>query len=88
MLLLLYCVAGSVDGKVQCEVCRRYYHTGSLKRHVRQQHGANTTTAQCNICHTLFKNEGVMKDHLRRKHNFYATKAVSFAKDYSANGFK
>ena len=45
---------------------------------MRNQHGAPDTSsppAQCHICLMLFKNEGVMKDHMRRKHNFYLSKA-------------
>jgi hypothetical protein len=65
-----------VEGRVQCDICQRYYHAGSLRRHVRNQHGSpDTSAAQCHICCMQFKNVGVMKDHMRRKHNFYATKA-------------
>jgi hypothetical protein len=76
--------ASGVEGKVQCEVCRRYYHAGSLRRHVRNQHqtAAAANTAQCHICCMHFKNEGVMKDHMRRKHNVYLSKAA-----YADNSF-
>ena len=56
--------------KVQCDVCLKYYHSTSIRRHIRNQHGV-VALAKCDLCNMTFKNDGVKKDHMRRKHNMF-----------------
>lgn len=58
--------------KIPCPVCNVCYHKSSLKRHIKNQH-EGAETASCSICGLTLKNEGVLKDHMRRKHNAYQT---------------
>ena len=56
--------------KVQCDICQKFYHCTSIRRHIRNQHGS-VSQAKCEVCNMTFKNDGVKKDHMRRKHNVY-----------------
>jgi len=56
--------------QVQCDTCKKFYHKCSIARHIRNQHEGGKE-AYCDICETYFKNDGLYKDHLRRKHNIY-----------------
>ena len=58
--------------KIPCPVCNVCYHKSSLKRHIKNQH-EGAETASCSICGLTLKNEGILKDHMRRKHNAYQT---------------
>jgi len=65
---------GGQDGvgtdKVQCDICLKFYHSTSIRRHIRNQHGS-VSQSKCDVCNMTFKNDGVKKDHMRRKHNVY-----------------
>jgi len=56
--------------KVQCDICQKFYHSTSIRRHIRNQHGS-VSQSKCEVCKMTFKNDGVKKDHMRRKHNVY-----------------
>ena len=58
--------------KLPCPECNVYYHKSSLQRHIRNQHGYNKAV-ECNTCRKNFKNEEILKDHMRRQHNTYQT---------------
>ena len=56
--------------KFQFDICRKFYHSTIIRRHIINQHGS-VFQAKCEVCKTTFKNDGVKKDHMRRKHNVY-----------------
>jgi len=63
---------GISDDKIQCGICSKFYHKMSIRRHIRNQHG-DAEQASCHICNITYKNDDVLKDHMRRKHNTYQT---------------
>jgi len=63
----------NAEKRVQCEICMKYYHSTSIRRHIRNQHSQQNEAAFCEVCQVTFKNDGVKKDHMRRRHNVYQT---------------
>ena len=59
--------------KIPCPYCERTMHQRSLQRHIQTQH-TETNPIQCELCSEVFRHQGNLKDHIRRKHKIYKTK--------------
>eukprot|EP00092_Neocalanus_flemingeri_P001394 GFUD01001487.1.p1 GENE.GFUD01001487.1~~GFUD01001487.1.p1 ORF type:complete len:334 (+),score=82.16 GFUD01001487.1:143-1144(+) len=61
------------DGKSPCPYCDRSFHPSSLQRHILTQH-VETEPIQCDLCKEVFRHQGNLNDHIRRKHKIYKSK--------------
>jgi len=62
--------------KERCELCGKDVHPRALKRHMQNVHDrGGCPKFSCTICQTVFKSDMYLKDHLRKLHNVYQTKA-------------
>eukprot|EP00091_Calanus_sinicus_P003568 TRINITY_DN13741_c0_g1_i1.p1 TRINITY_DN13741_c0_g1~~TRINITY_DN13741_c0_g1_i1.p1 ORF type:complete len:244 (-),score=63.13 TRINITY_DN13741_c0_g1_i1:78-809(-) len=62
--------------KERCEICGKDVHPRALKRHMQTVHNQEACARfTCSICHSVFKSNLYLKDHLRKLHNVYQTKA-------------
>merc|ERR1712241_1320011 len=59
--------------KTPCPYCERTMHQRSLQRHILTQH-TETDPIQCELCDEVFRHQGNLKDHIRRKHKIFKNK--------------
>ena len=62
-----------IADKVECRVCNNFYHKANIARHVKNKHGMDDESVNCEICGKTLKNLLGAKDHMRRAHNIYQT---------------
>lgn len=74
MLADVCCWIADGGSRLQCAHCEKWIHASSMTRHIRNQHQTLDTTSACSYCSAVYKNQAVLSNHLRLKHNIFSNK--------------
>ena len=62
------CLARTTENKWTCEICSKVFsQKSSARRHIQTTHQGHQGL-DCHICHGKYKNQTVLRSHMRQKH--------------------